>query len=293
MTIECRFLDRASSYERTVTGWVDTLEGSLLQLNARLSDGPIDLEVSLVAEPSPSYQLSAATAHRALRGDEGAAAVRSWRHSGNRQPPDRRRLPPAGRGPPGRASGRRPPAGRGHGGGPPLATGDADRPARLAAAGARGVPPAGPRGLARAPRPLLHVPGRDRGPLRGETGPDAGDRRHVRGGARPAARVPPLQAEPRRPRRRDALPLPVDVRPGARVRALVRRGRGEPRGPRGPGADPPPPLHGHLRGAAAAGPGHDRREARRRLGGGRAGATGRAAGLLSAHRPHERSSVGS
>ena len=62
MTIECRFLDRAGSYERTVTGWVDTLEGSLLQLNARLSDGLIDLEVSLVAEPSPSYQLSAATA---------------------------------------------------------------------------------------------------------------------------------------------------------------------------------------------------------------------------------------
>jgi hypothetical protein len=62
MTIECRFLDRASSYERTVTGWVDTLEGSLLQLNAQLSDGLIDLEVSLVAEPSPSYQLSAATA---------------------------------------------------------------------------------------------------------------------------------------------------------------------------------------------------------------------------------------
>lgn len=62
MTIECRFLDRASSYERTVTGWVDTLEGSRLQLNAQLSDGLIDLEVSLVAEPSPSYQLSAATA---------------------------------------------------------------------------------------------------------------------------------------------------------------------------------------------------------------------------------------
>ena len=62
MTIECRFLGRAGSYERTATGWVDTLEGSLLQLNARLSDGLIDLEVSLVAEPSPSYQLSAATA---------------------------------------------------------------------------------------------------------------------------------------------------------------------------------------------------------------------------------------
>jgi DUF2889 family protein len=62
MTIECRFLDRAGPYERTVTGWVDTLEGSLLQLNAHVSDGMIDLEVSLVAEPSPSYRVSVATA---------------------------------------------------------------------------------------------------------------------------------------------------------------------------------------------------------------------------------------
>jgi hypothetical protein len=62
VTIECRFLGPDGSYERTATGWVDTLEGSLLQLNARLSDGLVDLEVSLVAEPSPSYQLSRATA---------------------------------------------------------------------------------------------------------------------------------------------------------------------------------------------------------------------------------------
>jgi hypothetical protein len=62
MTVECRFLDRASPYQRIVTGWVDTLEGSLLRLSARLSDGLADLEVSLVAEPSPSYQLSEATA---------------------------------------------------------------------------------------------------------------------------------------------------------------------------------------------------------------------------------------
>jgi hypothetical protein len=62
MTIDCRLLDRAGSYERTVTGWVDVLENSLLQLNARLTDRLIDLEVSLIAEPSPSYQLSGATA---------------------------------------------------------------------------------------------------------------------------------------------------------------------------------------------------------------------------------------
>jgi len=63
MTIECRFLDLASPYERTVTGWVDALDPPpRLRLSARLSDGLADLEVSLVAEPSPSYQLSEATA---------------------------------------------------------------------------------------------------------------------------------------------------------------------------------------------------------------------------------------
>jgi hypothetical protein len=62
MAIDCRFLAQADSYERTVTGWVDRGEGSRLELNARLADGRVDLEVSLVAEPSPSYQLSGATA---------------------------------------------------------------------------------------------------------------------------------------------------------------------------------------------------------------------------------------
>src|SRR5215470_4992754 len=62
MTIGCRLLDATGSYERTVTGSVDVLEDSLLQLNARLTDRLVDLEVSLVAEPSPSYQLSRATA---------------------------------------------------------------------------------------------------------------------------------------------------------------------------------------------------------------------------------------
>ena len=54
MTIRCRLLDPTGSYERTVTGWVDVREDSLLQLNARLTDRLVDLEVSLVAEPSPS-----------------------------------------------------------------------------------------------------------------------------------------------------------------------------------------------------------------------------------------------
>src|SRR5262249_29325930 len=62
MTIGCRLLDPTGSYERTVTGWVDVQEDSLPQLNARLTDRLVDLEVSLVAEPSPSYQLSHATA---------------------------------------------------------------------------------------------------------------------------------------------------------------------------------------------------------------------------------------
>jgi hypothetical protein len=62
MAIECRFLDRDRPYQRTVTGWVDTGESSELEFNARLSDGLVDLEVSLVAEPSPSYHVAAATA---------------------------------------------------------------------------------------------------------------------------------------------------------------------------------------------------------------------------------------
>jgi Protein of unknown function (DUF2889) len=60
--IGCRFLHPAGSYERVVTGWVDTLEGSRLRLGARLSDALVDLEVSLVAEASPSYQAREATA---------------------------------------------------------------------------------------------------------------------------------------------------------------------------------------------------------------------------------------
>ena len=62
MTIGGRFPGTAGAYERTVTAWADRGEGSLLELNARLADGEVDLEVSLVAEPSPSYQLSGATA---------------------------------------------------------------------------------------------------------------------------------------------------------------------------------------------------------------------------------------
>ena len=62
MPIECRFLGSADAYERTVTAWVDRGEGGLLELHARLSDREVDLEVSLVAEPAPSYQLSRAWA---------------------------------------------------------------------------------------------------------------------------------------------------------------------------------------------------------------------------------------
>jgi hypothetical protein len=62
MAIECRFLQASDAYERTVSAWVDRAEGALLELHARLSDGEVDLEVGLVAEPSPSYQLSRAWA---------------------------------------------------------------------------------------------------------------------------------------------------------------------------------------------------------------------------------------
>jgi hypothetical protein len=62
MPIECRFLASADAYERTATAWTDRGQGSLLEHCARLSDGQVDLEVGLVAEPSPSYQLSRAWA---------------------------------------------------------------------------------------------------------------------------------------------------------------------------------------------------------------------------------------
>ncbi len=62
MAIECRFLEASGAYERTVTAWVDRGEGALLELRARLSDGQVDLEVGLAAEPAPSYQLSRAWA---------------------------------------------------------------------------------------------------------------------------------------------------------------------------------------------------------------------------------------
>jgi hypothetical protein len=62
MAIECRFLGPAAAYERTVTAWVDRGDDGLLELHARLADREVDVEVGLVAEPSPSYQLSRAWA---------------------------------------------------------------------------------------------------------------------------------------------------------------------------------------------------------------------------------------
>jgi hypothetical protein len=62
MTIGCRFLDPAGPYERTVTGWVDSVEDALLRFSVCFGDGRVDLEVTLVAEPSPSYLVSSGTA---------------------------------------------------------------------------------------------------------------------------------------------------------------------------------------------------------------------------------------
>ena len=45
-----------------MSAWVDRGEGALLELSARLADAQVDLEVCLVAEPPPSYQLHRATA---------------------------------------------------------------------------------------------------------------------------------------------------------------------------------------------------------------------------------------
>jgi hypothetical protein len=85
MAITCRYLDPAGAYERMVTAWVDTLDRPLLRLNARLSDRLIDLEVSLVAEPSPSYRLSEAAATvRAGSADAGCEAlVKAFRAIGD------------------------------------------------------------------------------------------------------------------------------------------------------------------------------------------------------------------
>ena len=62
MAVTCRFPETGGAYERTVTGWVDTRGESQLAFSARLADGRADLEVALVAEPSPSYLVSEATA---------------------------------------------------------------------------------------------------------------------------------------------------------------------------------------------------------------------------------------
>jgi hypothetical protein len=51
---------------------VDRGAGSLLELHARLADGEVDLEVGLVAEPSPSYQLSRAWAQARSEGTREA-----------------------------------------------------------------------------------------------------------------------------------------------------------------------------------------------------------------------------
>ena len=145
----------------------------------------------------------------------------------------------------------------------PVPTGDADRPARFGLARSRGVPPARPRGLARAPRPLLHLPGRDPGPLRGSA--RCGRRRSSRctrrrRAGRSSSTATSGLASPRAGS--TLVPLPVDVRPGPRVRALVttwtaRTARSSPTR----ALTPPPSLYGHLRGAAATGAGHGRREA--------------------------------
>ena len=45
-----------------MSGWADRGEGRLLELSARLADHEVDVEVGLVAEPAPSYQLSRAWA---------------------------------------------------------------------------------------------------------------------------------------------------------------------------------------------------------------------------------------
>ena len=225
MAIECRFLDQGGPYERTATGWVDTARARCSQLNARLSDGLIDLEVSLLAEPSPSYHVSRATATArseptkaacgplldAFGGVTGLRIVAGFRRQ------------VAG------LLGEHPFAGH--------VLDAAIEAARLSRQVTLiGVPasdtldPAEFHRLDLAAWPELldlcfTYREESRALFAERNGAHAGGRRHVRVAARPEARVPPLQADARRPVRPDSLPLPVDVRPGARIRALVRRGR--------------------------------------------------------------------
>ena len=63
-----------------MSAWVDRGDGALLELHARLADGEVDLEVTLVAEPSPSYQLhgAAATARSEATRERGGALLEAF-----------------------------------------------------------------------------------------------------------------------------------------------------------------------------------------------------------------------
>ena len=279
MTIECRFLDRGGSYERTVTGWVDTLEGV-----AAPAQRPAERRAG---RPRGEPRRRAVAELPAVRGRprrrapsrRRSAAARCWRRSGASA---RLRIAAGFRrqvaGLLGEHPARRPPARRRHRGGPPVAAGDAGRRARLAA---RRSPAEFHRLDLEAWPELLDLCFTYRAETRAlfaeRAGPDAGDRRHVRVAARPEARVPPLQAEPRRPRAEGR--SPSTSRCSTRctgsssgttwTRRVTRSSRARALTPR-------LPYMGICEEPQQRVAGHDRREARRRLGGRRAGAARRA-----------------
>jgi hypothetical protein len=69
------FLDGRDRYERVMEGWVDNTHDAAFTHTVRVTDPDADVEVSLVATPSPGYEVQAASA-RAVSGaaDPGIAA---------------------------------------------------------------------------------------------------------------------------------------------------------------------------------------------------------------------------
>lgn len=60
MAIICHRVDGEKPYHRIVTGWVDGREDGALRFTARLTDDRVDLDVTLVARPSPDFEILSA-----------------------------------------------------------------------------------------------------------------------------------------------------------------------------------------------------------------------------------------
>jgi len=61
MAITCALLGDDRRYERTMTGWVDSLPGGLLRLSARVQDARASVDVRLDVTPTPAYDVVRST----------------------------------------------------------------------------------------------------------------------------------------------------------------------------------------------------------------------------------------